>query len=340
MVFDPATLPLSGWWRASYTGSPWTPTASTGASGTNGNLSGADAPAVGAAVNGLTPADCDGVNDALANGTAITSMVNDSGSSSGTGSMAAFFYADTAFSDTGSTSFYLAPSLVGSATSRLSLSFSTSGVLLGSYNGGGWNSISSACATGGWHFAQARWGGTPTVMEVRVDDGSWTTTTRDIVLSGGSITVGQNYDANFFDGKFLEVMTSLNRLSDSDFDNLYSYTQDTYISSGAIFGDTRLDLYTGTGSGNNTVLSAGASLTADPGTGFSITASTGSQGIAGRFSTTASADLSLSGTGSVAAGGPMIGASTISFSTTVTGVGYVIPLLTLATTVTTKVRLN
>ncbi len=304
-------------------------------------MSSADAPSVGAAVNGLTPADCDGTNDVLNNGTAITSMVNDSLSSFGTGSMAAFFYADTAFSDTGSSSFYLAPSLVGTATSRLSLSFSTSGVLLGSYNGGGWNSISSACTTGGWHFAQARWGGTPTVMEVRVDDGSWTTTTRDIVLSGGSITVGQNYDANFFDGKFLEVMTSLNRLSDSDFDNLYSYTQDTYISSGAIFGTTTLDLYTGTSpSSGNTVMSAGASLTADPGTGFSITTSTGPVGIAGRFSTTASADLSLSGTGSVAAGGPMMGTSTITFSTTVTGVGYVIPLLTLATTVTTKVRLN
>ncbi len=222
-VFDPATLALSGWWRASYAGSPWTPTASAGGSGSNGNLTeGTNPPSTSAGtVNGYTGADFDGVNDVISNATAITTMVSDS-----SGSLVSLFNADTAFADPGSTSFYLEPSLISSATSRLAMGFSTAGVSLGTYNGGGWNSIRTACATGGWHLAQARWNTTD--IEVRVDSGSWVTTARALVLAGGSVQVGQNYDVGFFDGKILETMTAPARLSDTDFANLVSYVDARY----------------------------------------------------------------------------------------------------------------
>jgi hypothetical protein len=71
-VFDPATLSLTGWWRAAYAGSPWAPTASAGTSGTaNRDLgvdSGAATPSVGTALNGLDTADFDGSTQSMADG--------------------------------------------------------------------------------------------------------------------------------------------------------------------------------------------------------------------------------------------------------------------------------
>jgi hypothetical protein len=44
---DPSSLSLTGWWRASYAGSPWTPSASAGSSGSNGDSSGWSSVAAG-----------------------------------------------------------------------------------------------------------------------------------------------------------------------------------------------------------------------------------------------------------------------------------------------------
>ncbi len=63
--FDPATLPLTGWWRGSYGGSPWGGTASAGVSGSNSLTEATNPPATGTAQNGLVPADFDGANDVL-----------------------------------------------------------------------------------------------------------------------------------------------------------------------------------------------------------------------------------------------------------------------------------
>lgn len=65
-VFTPATLALTGWWRASFGGSPWAGTASAGASGSNSLSEATNPPAVGSAQNGFTPASFDAVDDVLA----------------------------------------------------------------------------------------------------------------------------------------------------------------------------------------------------------------------------------------------------------------------------------
>lgn len=62
--WDTPAMALEGYWRASYTGSPWTPTASAGASAVTGNLTGNAS--VGPAQNGLTPASFDGATQSLA----------------------------------------------------------------------------------------------------------------------------------------------------------------------------------------------------------------------------------------------------------------------------------
>lgn len=224
-VYDPAGLSLTGWWRASYAGSPWTPTASAGSSGSNGNLAEAtNPPATGTAVNGLTPADFDGTNDQLSNATAMSTYLSDAA-----GSIVSLFYADAAGADVGATAYYGYDALFSDDTNGfLALTFTTAGVTLGCYNGATFDGLAVACGTGAWHLAQARWNATD--IEVRIDSGAWSTLARTVSMAGADgIRVGTNYgQASFLDGKILETMTAQARLSDGNFDDLVSYVNDTY----------------------------------------------------------------------------------------------------------------
>lgn len=228
-AFDPATLTLTGWWRANYGGSPWAGTASAGGSGSQ-SLSNANAPDVGGAVNGFTPADFVPANsDQLTSATAINSLVSEAA-----GSIVCLFYADAAFADGGAASYYNNPSFFAhQINGYLGLGFSTSGVRFGSFDttSGSFNSIAVACATGGWHLAQARWNST--TLEVRVDGGSWSTLAKAVTLNTDGIRVGVSYNVtNFFDGKILELMTAQSRLSDANFDSIRSYMNARYGAGG------------------------------------------------------------------------------------------------------------
>lgn len=64
-IFDPTALVLQGYWRASYSASPWAGVASAGSSSGRNATEGTNPPATGTAVNGLVPADFDGTNDRL-----------------------------------------------------------------------------------------------------------------------------------------------------------------------------------------------------------------------------------------------------------------------------------
>ncbi len=217
---------FTGLWLPPFISSPWLPTASAGSSGSHGNLAEGSTPpdVMTGPLNGYTGADFNGTDDLLSCATGLDpTMVSESA-----GSLVCLFYADTAFSDTGSTSFYLAPSLVGTATSRLSMAFSTAGVILGSYDAG-WDSISTPCATGGWHLAQARWQSAGLGnIEVRVDSGSWVTTARAVDLVGGAITIGHNYDMEYFDGKIMFSGCAVTRFSDADFDDIVADVNVTF----------------------------------------------------------------------------------------------------------------
>ena len=219
---SPVDLALTGYWRASFSASPWTPTASAGASGTNGNLTEATNPPItGTAVNGFVPAAFNGTTHLLSNATALTSMITDTA-----GSLVSLFNATTAIADPGSTSSYLDPSLISSGTSRLQLGFSTAGVRLSTFNGTAWDGVAAACGTAAWHLAPARWNST--TLEVRVDGGTWQSLARTIVTSGGAIQIGKNYDLAFLAGKILETATCPSRLSDATFDDIRAYVNTRY----------------------------------------------------------------------------------------------------------------
>lgn len=224
--FNPATLSLTGWWRASYGGSPWTPTASAGSSGSNGNLTKtADPaePAVGSAVNGFTPADFDGSNDALAGTAADTALFTGAA-----GSIVVLFYADAATADSGN--WYGNPQLLGhnGTSGRVGVGFSDAGVVAGYYDGSSHLYLAAAASTGAWHLGQVKWDSSN--LKVRVDSGAWQTLGAGAAsLVGDTLRVGPDFlTSQHFNGKILEIMTAASALSDDNFNNIKSYVNTRY----------------------------------------------------------------------------------------------------------------
>lgn len=225
--FDPATLALTGWWRASYAGSPWTGTASAGTSGSRNLTEATNPPAVGAAINGLTPADLDGANDRLLNATLMTTMV-----SASAGTLVALFNADAAAADGGATSAYTLPLLIGEdASGALYLAYSSSGVRFGGVSAApAHNSVAVAASPGSLHFAVATWNAT--TMSLSVDGGAFSSVAHVLTLGGGSVSVGKNYDGTaFFNGQLAEIMMGAFTATAGDVANLKSYINARYARS-------------------------------------------------------------------------------------------------------------
>lgn len=227
--FDPATLSLTGWYRASYAGSPWTPTASAGSSGSNGNLTEAtNAPATGSAVNGLTPADFDGTNDMLT-GPANTTLYSTTAYS-----IIQLVYIDAfALADPGAGAPYNCPGGLGNHTGDGGPvgGFAGSGASgvwrWGHTDGGGWDSASASVSTGAWTMVAATFDNTN--ISASVNAGAPTTQAQGTVVgTAGFGLIGRNYlAAQFSDMKVLEIMTSNTDLSAS-LSNIKSYFNARY----------------------------------------------------------------------------------------------------------------
>ncbi len=229
-VFDPATLALSGWWRASYAGSPWTPTASAGNSGSNGNLTEAiNPPATGAALNGLTSADFDGTNDKLGNANALNTFIASTG-----WSVSGVIAADSSLPRSVGAGQQDAGLFVQTATGTWGITFTDDGITV-FQNDSGINlfEITEACAAdGNPHTFHAWFDGTD--LHLTVDGSSATPVTTGggiFNLAGGNPRMGTDYIATFawFDGRAWDVMTSLVDLGATARTNIESYFQATYF---------------------------------------------------------------------------------------------------------------
>lgn len=232
-VFDPATLTLTGWWRASYAGSPWAGTASAGSSGSRNLTEGTNPPATGSALNGLTPADCDGSNDQLSNALATNNFITTAAYS-----VAVLFNADTADADAGASTFYTNRGLVfasgGTNGGIWGVTHTTSGVRAGHWNGATWNSAIKAASTAAWHLTIVTYDGTN--ISVWVDDvtNSGAVSVAHGNVDAGSIAsdvlrIGTQYNqAAFFDGKITEVMLAQVAWSETDRTNIKSYINSRY----------------------------------------------------------------------------------------------------------------
>lgn len=222
--FDPATLTLTGWWRAAFSASPWVGTASGGSSGSRNLTEATNPPSAGTALNGFAPADFDGTNDTIASGLAVDQFVT-----AGAGMCACLFNADAAAADAGATTAYLNPSfLAHNVTAEVYFTYSSSGVRLGCYNGTDQNSFAAACGTGAWHLAVGTWDSS--TLYLSIDGGSFTTLSRVVSLSAsGALATGRNYNSTaFFNGRIAELMFGAFTANATHVANIKSYVNTRY----------------------------------------------------------------------------------------------------------------
>lgn len=220
-VFDPATLSLSGWWRANYTGAPWAAVASAGASLANGDFATAgNDPATGAAQNGFTPPDFDGTNDNLMNSTLDTTFFT-----STAGSIVCLARADNAALPTGN--IYDDATVFRNVNSNEGLSFTTNGWTGYAYDGA-YKTNAVGCLTGAYHLVMMTWDSSNIGMTLD-SAAEVTSACGTLTLGGDSVNTGRGYaGGSFFDGRILELMTSATKLSGANYANIKSYVNSRY----------------------------------------------------------------------------------------------------------------
>lgn len=223
-VFDPATLTLTGWWRASYAGAPWSGEASVGSSGGRTIVAG-DAPTAGTTQNGLAPADFDGATQHLVSAADFDTFI-----AYAAGTIVVLFRADTAAADAGAGSRVANPGLVTqeSGGAGFGLCYSSSGVTAALYEGS-YTERAVAAGTGAYHMAFCRWDSTN--LELGVDAGAMSSTACGPIdpASTGALNIGTEYAVTaFFDGRILEIMTAQSALNDAARANIRSYFNSRY----------------------------------------------------------------------------------------------------------------
>ena len=226
-AFNPATLSLTGWWRASFAASPWVGTASAGSSGSRNISEATNPPTVATALNSLNPADFNGTTQILTAALAMDQFVT-----SAAGMLACLFNADAAAADAGAATAYLNPSFVAhNGIAEVYFTYSSSGVRLGCYNGVDQNSFAAACGTGAWHLAIGTWDAT--TLYLSIDGGAFTTLTRTLSLSAaGALLTGRSYSSGgspaFFNGRIAELMTGAFTANATHVANIKSYVNTRY----------------------------------------------------------------------------------------------------------------
>jgi hypothetical protein len=228
-VFDPATLSLTGWWRAAYAGSPWAPTASAGTSGTaNRDLgvdSGAATPSVGTALNGLDTADFDGSTQSMADGDSTLDTYVSAAAYTGS----ALVYPRAAAAPAGN--IYDNPQLIADISgAAFGLAWSTSGFAAwhddGTFNSTPW----VACSADAWH--RVDWKLTGGSLKIRVDSGVWSSAAKgNITVAGLTVVprIGRNWSNTRMSMLLAELMLADTAIADADLDSIGgSYDADRY----------------------------------------------------------------------------------------------------------------
>lgn len=221
-VPDPI-LDFTGWWRASYAGSPWSSSPSGGTSGSAAALAEAtNPPAVGAAVNGFDPASFNGTSSLLSTGTDFSTFVT-----ANAGSILVLFNAASAAVADAQT--YNDPALVSDKNFGFNLGFSDGGLGIGFF-AGGWVENRVACSTLAWHLGMCRWDGAQ--VEISVDGAlpSSTAAGAKSFFAGATFTAGhaQISVSSFFNGSILEIVSMDTTISDADLVTYIAYVNARY----------------------------------------------------------------------------------------------------------------
>lgn len=218
-VFDPGTLSLSGWWRASYTGSPFVGRASAGGSGSQNLTEATNPPAVGAALNGLTPADFDGINDVLGGATLATFQ------GAAAWSLSLLLKIDTIIATAAGEG-----QILSDTTGTFGVGTNTaSNVILVEQYDVSWKRHTAAISAGAYTLVQAKYDGTN--LHLRTNSSAFTQLAcGSNATLAGNLRVGASRAAfaKFFDGQIPELMLSQSAFSTAKFDDIKAYTNSRY----------------------------------------------------------------------------------------------------------------
>lgn len=225
-TFDPATLSLTGWWRAAYAGAPWAGVASAGASGGRNLTTLGSDPAVGASLNGLAGADFDGATNALTTGLAGSSFFGGSAMSGW-----ALVRADTAIADPGAGSRWQGNAILGdTGATYYQVTFTTAGATLYVTASGAGDEVTTACSTGANHLVQWKFDGTN--LKIRCDSAAWAS---QAATNGPGATIDDltnnvriGLQTNAWDGRIWDLGLTNSVPSDATFDNIKSYVNARY----------------------------------------------------------------------------------------------------------------
>lgn len=223
--FSPAQLSVSGWWRANYGGAPWTPTASAGGSGSNGNLVAGTAPSTGATQNGYTPAAFNASSSQYLQSAHSPSTYLAVGA--GTVYVLAYVVSAPATSGTSWTD----PTLCGTDGSvEMEMTYSSSGFVCHYFDGSHHDTPAISFSTGAYHLFQLTWNGS--TVSARVDGGSAQTTSAGSIdtLAQAALNVGVTYDTTtaFTTCRMLELLTASSALSTATLDKIRAYANTRY----------------------------------------------------------------------------------------------------------------
>ena len=227
-------LQLEGYWKASYTGSPWTATATAGGSGANGTLSQGTNPATtGTAVNSFVPAAFNGTNQFLTSTNNATTymttaqfsgfalvFVNSITANSGGGAFSddTIIGTQTSSSSTGDGYFAINVNANG-PTARIWVNNTTQGNV----------SVSATLATSAWQLIQ--WKFDNTNIKIRVNAGAWQSVSAPHTVANLAfkLDVGRNDKQTIFSNmSVLEIGISQYLFVDATFDSIRSYINLTY----------------------------------------------------------------------------------------------------------------
>ena len=224
--FDPAVLPLTGWWRGSFVSSPWSGVASAGAGSASNSLANVafTAPSVGAALNGYAPAAFNGTTDGLVAADTTAAMFGTTA-----WSYSCLVYFDTLPANAGAA--YLNPTLLTDDQATLGIAVSVDGAEAFHLDAAAANYLTTPAApvaTSAWTLVQARWTGAS--VQVRVNGGAWQTvaSTGQYNVSGTPF-VGPNYaQSAFLAGRIMDHLTANSAFDDATFDKLKAYVNARY----------------------------------------------------------------------------------------------------------------
>lgn len=225
-AYDPASESLAGWWRASYSGSPWAGTASAGSSGSYNLTEATNPPQTGTAVNGYTPAkwDRDVANHVLSNATAVKNNFMT------TTAFTAIALVNPAGLGADDASPFAEQAVVLDTEGYWSLNLTTSGTRVYSYGSAAHASPYTAVSTSAWSMIVGKLDGG--FLYSKVNSGSWsagTAAAASTITGTATLAAGRNYANNqFLKSSVLEIMLATSALSDGTLDNIRGYFNTRY----------------------------------------------------------------------------------------------------------------